>query len=234
MTDAENQPATSHAPLRQAAVLTGLGLLVVAPNLQYLATHVDRGDISLATREMPAADYTLFVPLLVISSLVGCFLSRRYRLGGLGSRQQLRKAAGLVVGGGLAMAVLSYLVIGRHIAAAIPGFFPVGLGWALILSLRGALVEETVARFGMMTIFCGLVRRPWLANVLQAVFFTFVSVKALDFLGITSPLLVCASLGLTFGLHLVLGAVYARYGLIAASLMHFMVDLKFVFHACIY
>jgi hypothetical protein len=230
-------PTTTQTRLRQAAVLTAVGVLAAAPYLHYMTAvarrHGARVEIpAVSARQILTTDFVMLMLLLVITSLVGCFLSRRYKLGGLGSRQQLGEALRYVVPGGLIFSAATYLLFGRHFAVEVPGYYPITIGWALVMPIKAALFEETVARFGMMTVLAGLTRRPWLANVLQAVFFTTLNLKTFAFYGVTADTVIYASLVLTLGIHLSLGAIYARYGLIAAALMHLLIDLKFVLHAC--
>jgi hypothetical protein len=219
-------------------VLTALGIVPAAWHLRYLIGLPELGQAppglpSTSTREVVTTDFLLVWLLLALCSLVGCFLSQRYQLAGLGTWQQLREAAPVVIVGGFALGAASYLVFGRRLAEVAPGLYPDAIGRALLMALKGALVEETVARFGMMTILAGMVRRPWLANILQAAFFTAISVKALAFFGVEVDGFVKASMAAGFALHLVLGAVYARWGLIPAALMHLVADLKFAVHAVI-
>ncbi len=238
MTSPSERASATQAALRLAAGLSVLALLAGAPYLYYLAEVAPRQGASvqlppLGSREVLPRDVLLLALLLVVTSLVGCFFSRRYRLGGLGSREQLRASAAIVVVGGLVLGAVSYLVLGRRLASEVPGLYPVTLGWALVMPLKSALVEETVARFGFMTLLAGLTRRPAVANVVQAVLFTGLGVKAFTYFGVSDPLLMAAGLGLSLVANLAFGAVYARYGLAAASLLHFVVDLKFVAHVVI-
>lgn len=227
----------AQARLRQAAVLTGLGVLGTAPYLHYVASVVPRTAAArvpvVEARAVLTADFLLLLPLLAITSLVGCFLSRRYRLGGIGSLAQLRESLPAVLPAAILLGLLSYLLLGRRLALQAPGLFPDDLGWALVMPLKSALLEETVARFGMMTILAGLTRRPWAANLLQAMFFSGLNLKGFAFFGIPPGPLVWASLGGSLVINLGLGAAYARHGLVAAAVMHLVIDLRFVLHACL-
>jgi hypothetical protein len=231
-------PPTIQVRLRQAGVLTALGTFSAAPYLYYMTSVAQHQGAPLpaaavSAREMLAVDFPLVVLLVVLTSLVGCFLSHRYGLGGLGNWQQLRPVLPYLVACGIACGAASYLLFGRRLALEVPGYYPVTIGWALVMPLKAALLEETVTRFGMMTILAGLTRRPWLANVLQALFFSALNLKAFGFFGIDPGGLVYASLVATLLVNLCLGAAYARYGLLAAALMHFVIDLKFVVHAAL-
>jgi hypothetical protein len=211
-------------------------MLAAVPYLHYMTTVVpgragSAAGLGPSARDVLTTDFLLLLPLLAISSLVGCFLSRRYGLAGLGSWSRLRRALPWVVPAGLAIGAASYLLVGRRFALQVPAYYPQSLGWALVLALKSALLEETVARFGMMTILTGLTRRPWLGNLLQALFFSSLNLKAFAFYGIPAGPLVWLSLLATVGVNLALGATYARWGLVAAATMHLLIDLRFIVHA---
>ena len=120
-------------------------------------------------------------------------------------------------------------------------------------AIKGAVFDEVVARFGVMTICCGILgvrrrsvssafdgrspmgRRIWIANGIQAIFFTGLGWTSLHFFGVSPSLQYwfIASLVASFGIHLLLGTIYARYGLIAAMLFHLGLGLKFIVHGAL-
>lgn len=153
--------------------------------------------------------------------------------GGIGSRAQLQASLPVILPAGVLLGLLSYLLLGHRLALLAPGLYPETAGWALVMPLKSALVEETVARFGMMTVLAGLTRRPWAANLLQALLFSALGLKGFAFYGVPPQPLVWASLAGALAVNLGLGAAYARHGLAAAAVMHFVIDLKFVLHACL-
>jgi hypothetical protein len=173
--------------------------------------------------------------VVLVAALVGSLCSERYGLGGIGDGAKLRAAGKLILIAAPCLGAASYLLLGRSMAVRIPGYYPASVFWASCLALQGALCEEVVARYGMMTIFCGVVRRPWIANVLQAVFFTALGAVGLSFYGlrVSCDALVVASLVVSVAIHLSLGAIYARYGLLASMLFHFVLGLRFVAHALV-
>lgn len=225
----------AHA-LLEAGAVAGVAFAAVVPYLYYL-THVAfpeavrRGPVPL--ERVLEADLTLIGLALVICATSGSLLARRYRLPGLGTLGLLRRGLPYLLLGGAVLAAATYLLFGRHLARQVPGLYPAALHWALLLALKGALFDETVARYGVMTILCGAVRRPWLAAVLQAFFFTFLSHRRIGFFGLApgwSPAYL-ASLVSSVGVHLAQAAAYARLGLLSAAAMHLVVDLKLVAHA---
>lgn len=226
--------ADPHQILRRAGLLAGLAMVAVVP-FAYRSAHTFADAVVRNTRLSPEealrVDLIRLATLIILSALVGSAFSERYRLGGLGRwpgllALRLHLAAVPVFG------VLSYLAFGRVLAARLPGTFPDEPIWALAYALKGAAFDEVVARYGLMTIFAGLAR-PAIANLLQALFFTATIWKGLGFFGVDASYdaYFLLSVGSAFGLHLYLGAIYARHGLIPAMGLHFLYDLRFLLHA---
>ncbi len=181
------------------------------------------------------ADLVSIGLVVLVAALVGTLAARRYGLAGIGDGALLRQSRWLLLLGGPAFGVASYLVFGRALAARVPGIYPISLGWALGHAVKGALFDEVVARYGMMTILCGVVRNHRLANALQAVFFTILAVLGLSFFGLRPSLsaFFVANVVATFLTHVVLGAVFARYGLAAAMLFHLGVGIQYPLHVAL-
>jgi hypothetical protein len=234
-----NDRASLWQPLLTTAWIALAGLLSVAPYVYYLtmvafADRLERRFPALGPAGLAQAELASAALVVLIAALTGALFARRYGLAGVGDRGALRRAApwlalAPVVG------VASYLLLGHALAQRVPQLYPTTLGWALARTLKGALFDEIVARFGMMTILCGIVRRKALANVAQATFFTALGVHGLSFFGTSPPLdaLMVASVAATFGLHLGLGWLFARYGLWTCSLAHLLVGIEYPLHVLV-
>lgn len=223
-----------HPILRRAGLLAGVAMLAVVP-YAYRSAHTFADTIVRNTRLSPEevlrVDLIRLATLIVLSALVGSAFSERYRLGGLGRWPDV-VALRLHLAAVPALGVVSYLAFGRVMAARLPGTFPDEPAWALAYALKGAAFDEVVARYGLMTVFAGLAR-PAIANLLQALFFTATIWKGLGFFGVEASYdgYFLLSVGSAFGLHLYLGAMYARHGLIPTMVLHFSYDLRFLLHA---
>ena len=227
--------------LTRAAVLAGAAYLGGAGYIHYVTNvaFTDRvrehypHSVSTILRE----DLGALAVLVVMTALVGSFFSERYRLGGLGKPREIWAQLGWKIGLlGLLMSLISYLGFGLAISNLVPGYYPTELRWACVVVLKGVFFDEVVARYGMMTIAQGVVRRTWIANGVQAVFFTSLVFKSLPFYGLDvgfTPYFV-AGLMTGLGSHLVFGWFYARHGLLSAMALHFVVDLRFIAHALFY
>ncbi len=224
--------------LRIAALIAGASFLTAAPYVYYVST-VAFGDRirlrfrGLSTYEILRLDMFSIAIVVVLASLAGALFSERYQLRGIGDRSDLRRSRLMILGVGPVLMLVSYFAFGRALADAVPGYYPTSIVWASALVVKGAIFDEVVARYGMMTILRGVVQRTWLANVLQAVFFTAVGFKSMTFFGLEAGLSFAFLLGIgaSFVIHLVEGALYANTGLFAACAFHFVLELKLVLHA---
>ncbi|MBI4699936.1 MAG: hypothetical protein HY744_02015 [Deltaproteobacteria bacterium] len=226
--------------LSTAAVLAALALLSVAPHVYYLtqvafAAAVQESFGPLGTGRVVRADLLALGTVVLMCSLMGALFAERYGLAGLGDRASLRRGWWLFALAAPAIGIASYLLFGRELAERVPGFYPGSLPWAGLRAVKGALFDEVVARFGMMTILCGVVRRPWAANVLQAAFFTVLGLIGLPFFGLhpVPSAYFAAAVIASLAVHLFLGAVYARLGLLAAVACHLGIGSKYVLHALV-
>jgi CAAX prenyl protease-like protein len=226
--------------LRIAALVAGVSFLSAAPYVYYVASIAFADRIrarfpTLDQDELLRLDMISIALVVIIAALVGALFSERYELRGLGDLGDLRRARGLILGFGPPMMIASYLVFGRPLAQAVPGYYPTSIGWAVVLVLKGAIFDEVVARYGMMTIIRGVAPRTVVANVLQALFFTAVGFKSMTFFGLEAAWSTPFVLGIvaSFLVHLVQGALYARHGLVAACCLHLILELKLVVHAIV-
>jgi len=223
--------------LGTAALVAMAAVVGIAPYVYYLsrvrfAHLIGQQAPWRSPVELMRAELLSIGLVVLVAALVGTLAARRYGLVGIGDRALVRQARSLLLFAAPALGVLSYLLFGRALAARVPGIYPSSLGWALGHALKGALFDEVVARYGMMTILCGVVRNHHLANGLQAVFFTVQAVLGLSFFGVRPDLssFFVANVAATFLTHMVLGAVFAKYGLAAVMLFHLGVGIQYPLH----
>lgn len=239
--------------LRVAALLAAVALCAVAPYLHYLtnvafAAAARRRLPGMTAAELLCTEWIALALVVVTASLAGTLGAERYGLRGVGDGASLQEAKWLILLVAPLLSLASYWLLGRHLAERVPGYYPAGLGWALAHVLKGALFDEVVARHGMMTICCGalasraagdsagtaprLTWKVWLANLFQAAFFTALGLGGLSFYGLAPSLsfFFVASLVASLAIHLSLGYVYARYGLVSAMAFHLALGLKHLVH----
>ncbi len=227
--------------LSRAAVLAGAAFLGAAGYVYYLTIvafpdRIDRRFGAASREQILRVDMAMIALLVVVAALVGSIFAKRYRLAGLGTFADLRRSLLLVLTAGPALSIFSYLAYGLAIVDVVPGYYPRQVIWALAVVAKGVLFDEVVARYGMMTIFAGVTPKLWLANLLQATFFTAMVFKSLSFYGLAVVwnAYFLSSLATAFGSHLIYGGLYAKRGLYAAMALHLVVDLRFVAHALVF
>lgn len=222
--------------LRKAGLIAGAAFLSAAPYTYYVSViafpdRVKRAARAISEQELLEVDLSRMALIVVIASIVGTFFSERYGLGGLGDAKRVRRAWPFMVAA-LAVGTASYFIFGARLAAAVPGYYPETIGWAIALMIKNAVFDEIVARYGMMTIVAGVAKKQWMAILLQAIFFTAVGYRSMGFYGVDAALNVFVVGGLiaSVGVHCALGHVYARHGLFAACSVHLALEVERLIH----
>jgi hypothetical protein len=218
--------------VRDALLLGLLTFVFVCAHFVYL-TRV--GFAERIARDIPPERLTRFLTgqlavalgVCLVCAAIGLFLSRRYGLPGVGGAADVKRSLRWTLPGaalGAAVVVMLFDVPFRRIA---PGFYPREWTWALAAAFSAAFTAEVVGRFGMMTIFAGIVRHVPTANAAQALFVTLVSLRNLVLadtpLGLNGPTVGGFVLGM--GGALAAGWVYSRHGLWAVLLGHLVLEL---------
>lgn len=235
---ASSMPPTFWGRLWSAGLIAGAGFLSAAPYLDYVSRiglglgRAGRRALGPFSEDRVMSDLASIALEVTIASLVGVFFSERYGLVGKGDLKSVKRAWAWILIAGPLLALGGYLVFGRVYAERAPGIFPTSLSWALVLMLKGAVFDEVVCRFGMMTIAMGVSRRFWTANVLQATFFTVVGLKGMQLHGLAPDwgVFLFADLASAFVMHVLQGFVCARHGLLASIALHFMRELRLPLH----
>ncbi|MFO0725112.1 MAG: hypothetical protein U1E65_15130 [Myxococcota bacterium] len=221
---------------RGAAWVAGAAYLVAALHAAHVAhealpegTRARAG--SLSPDDILRADLLRLAVVILMSALIGALFSQRNGLLGLGSLDAVRRSWRWTAAGG-ALSLSFYLALGAAQAARFPAQYPCGVVWASLAWLKASVSEEVIARYGMMTLVTGVLRHRTSANLVQAVFFTMVSLRSLT--GAEGVLDLDSagwwSLGSTFLVHLASGFVYARYGLVAAFGLRASTGLRLLLH----
>ena len=223
--------------LSRAALVAGLAFATAAPYLYYLSTVAFPERVSdrfgLSPAEVLAVDLPLTAAAAALAALIGALFSERHGLPGLGTWADLRAALRRFGPVAAIASALGYAVVGRALAARVPGTSPDTLGWALVVWAKAAVFDEVIARYGMLTVVWSVTRRRWLANGLQAAFFTATVVQGLGFLGVapSADPTFAGALALTFAGHLAMGAAQLRYGLRTTVALRALFEVRYLLHA---
>lgn len=220
--------------LRTAALVAGAAYLASAPHAAYLAQHSSARLGGLSADQVLAVDLLRLGVVTILASLIGAFFSGRNGLPGLGGSTTLRAAWRWYLGGA-ALSLGLYFAAGTLLAARFPAQYPCTIGWAAVALAKNSVFEEVIARYGMMTLAVGVLRSKVAGILVQATFFTLVSLRSLpsgaD--GISADVPTTLAIAAAFVVHLASGAVYARHGLLAASLFRAAAGLRLLIHPAI-
>ena len=147
---------------------------------------------------------------------------------------------GLVLG--LVFTPVSYFTVDREIIQLVPQVFPRHWPWALGNMLGSAITQEVIARFGLLTIGIYLFRRlgfrghPWPAIALVSLFGcagTYIFLLKFDLAQEFLPSQIAVGLTMAFFLQWIFCEVYVRKGFLAASCIHFGLNIKLLVYALI-
>jgi hypothetical protein len=178
--------------------------------------------------------------LAFLCALVGFLYSERLKLPKFGRPADAPLWLSLGLTFGLVFTPLSYLAIDRQIIRLIPGVFPTHWLWASANMLGGAITQEVIARFGLLTIGIYLLGRwgfkghPWPAIALISLFGSFGTVVFLLKFELAQKLTLsqlAPTLMMVFVLQWIFGELYVRKGFMAALCVHFGLSVKLVIYA---
>ena len=166
--------------------------------------------------------------LCLVCAGVGVFFSRRYGLGGLGSKQTLRMSLPWLFVFALVGAPVVFFAFDRHFAPIAWIYYPTDPVRAVVAMISNAVTGEIIARFGMMTIIMGVVRNFRAANLLQAMFIAALATRSFSFVGQPFGLNYLSIVGLTLTVagSLLAGWIYYRFGILSAILGRLLVELR--------
>ena len=145
---------------------------------------------------------------------------------------------GLILG--LVFTPVSYFVIDRDIMRLVPRVFPRDWPWALGNMLGGAITQEVIARFGLLTIGIYLFRRlgfkghPWPAIALVSLFGcagTYIFLLKFNLAQEFVFSQIAIGLTMAFFLQWAFCEVYVRKGFLATSCIHFGLNIKLFLYA---
>jgi len=143
---------------------------------------------------------------------------------------------------GLAFTPVSYFVVDREIIQCAPRVFSRHWPWALGNMLGGAMTQEVIARFGLLTIGVYLFRRlgfmghPWPAIGLVSLIGcagSYVFLLKFDLAQEFFTSQIALGLATAFFLQWIFCEVYVRKGFLAALCIHFGLNIKLFVYALV-
>jgi len=172
--------------------------------------------------------------LLILSSFCGFAFSKHYGLPEWGQFQELRKRAfRFYLPIAICLGIISYFFFDRWFGRLAPEFYPKNFFWAFSIPFRSAFLEETVFRFGMVTVFVGAIRRwlnpLWAVGIVSLFYSLVISQKTFELVGLVWDVNVQTMIMVfnSFLTHFLLGYVYLKKGLSHSIFLHFLLTLKY-------
>lgn len=238
-------PLERSQSITSAILFSGFVTLAALPMLvyhfQYLSGHFfsHPPDIPQVYRLAVKQSVLLFLPVM-LCSLIGFIYAPRLRLPGFGVLRDMLfwLPAGLLAGA--LFSPLAYLVLDRHAMQILPALYPLSANEALAEMLGIALTQETLVRFGLLTIAVYLFDRNrngrylHYALVVIACFGSagmYMFLQRVGLYPLLSPWQAGISLVMAFALQWFYCRIFLRYGLLAAICLHFGLNLKYLIYA---
>ena len=219
--------------LIKSLALAVFSTLFAAPYFHYLICEISLGGRFPESVYFSAFLFTqlfiLFI-LCLLSAMVGFSFSKRYELPGFGDRGRFIRAAPSLFLLGSAMTALSYFLFDRFFFEISPVSYPKDALYLVSFTLKGALTDEVILRFCLVTIGVGILQHKGAGVVLAAVVASLFPIKYYHFIGISPAVnyLFITQFLLSLAVNLFLGHLFVSRGLFYAMAFKFFFALKYV------
>jgi hypothetical protein len=216
----------------KSAVLAALGVIATIPYFHYLVFAASSAPIPGTDGwTLVAAQLVLVLILLFLSALIGFSFATRLDLPGLGEVRAWLKGLPILIPCGFFLVALSYFAFDRYFLLISPASFPTDPVYLAAVPFKGAFVDETVLRLGLVTIGVGLVRDKAAGVIVTSAVASLFTIKYFEFIGMPFALdpLFVVHLLLSFLGNLLLGWLFVTRGLLWSMTLTFVLDLKYLF-----
>jgi hypothetical protein len=216
----------------KSAILAALGVIATVPYFHYLVFAAFPAPIPGADGwTLVVGELLLVLILLFLSALIGFSFAGRLDLPGLGETRAWLRGLPVLIPCGLILVAFSYFTFDRYFLLISPASFPTDPVYLLAVPFKGAFVDETVLRLGLVTIGVGLARDKAAGVIVTAAVASLFTVKYFEFIGIPFALdpLFIVHLLLSFFGNLLLGWLYVTRGLLWSMTLTFVIGLKYFF-----
>ncbi len=176
------------------------------------------------------AELLLLFVICFLSSMTGFIFSKRAGLPGFGTAENWMHSLPLLVFLGFGMIVCSWLLFDRHFIQISPVSYPDHPAYLLFFPLKGALTDEIIMRFCLLTICIGLLRRRLAGIFIVSLFASLLTLKYFRFIGISPGFnyLFLMQMLLSFVSNFLLGYVYVTRGLLSSMTLKLIFGAKYV------
>jgi len=198
-------------------------LIFLAPEKAMLPMIPNPGTVLVAEL------FLLFI-ICFLSAMIGFTFSKRAGLPGFGTAENWFQSLPLLLLAGFGMIAVSWLLFDRHFIQISPVSYPDHPLYLVFFPFKGAVTDEVIMRFGLLTVCVGILRRRIAGIVTVSLFASLLTLKYFRFIGISpdfSYLFVMQML-LSFVSHFVLGYVYVTRGLLQSMTLKLIFGAKYV------
>jgi hypothetical protein len=227
-----------HRVIINAFVLASVATLVTIPYVHYLIKTVDRGNLSGSIPVSP--NFIIFQILMLfaislLSAIVGITFGRRYALPGFGIFRNYIQDLPKLIAAGSGLMIISFVFFDRYFFNLSPGSYPKEYFYLMAIPFKGAVAEELILRFGLVTIGVGICKNRFAGVALVSVFATLLSIRYFTFIGmdVAFSYIFVAQVVLTFLINGFLGYLFVTRGLAYAMTIKFVLGFKYLMVALV-
>lgn len=223
----------SRSALGWSLVLGSAATVAIIPHFHYLLFARPDSPWSVKGAEIWRFLFgqTVLVFLVtVLSCLIGFAFSRRLGLPGLGKTATVKRDFKWIACLGTVLSLVSLIGFDIWFIKVLPAAYPDSAWYLLSIPVKGALTEELILRFCMVTLAVGILKSKWAGVFVISILAPFLSLKFFRFVGVEglpAGLLTIQFL-LSFVSNMLLGMVFVTRGLFSCMMLKFFCNLKYV------
>lgn len=220
--------------INQSLLFTLIAIALALPYITYMILYNSNNSIlignSSSVGNLIFAEAIKLTIVVFGSCLIGFYWSKKLGFAGFGRIEDIRYNWIQIIVSGTFIGLLIYLFGDRYFLKVAGGYYPSQLKFAIFIPFYAAFVEETFARFGVMTLLARIFGNKHVANFAAAMIFAVGHVNMFKVAGIIYRLnyLTLGSFILNLGISLFFGYIYWKKGLMTAMAIHFVANLRYL------
>lgn len=227
-----------HRVIINAVVLASVATMLTIPYFHYLIKTIIRGNLSgtiSGSSYFLIFQLSLLFVICLLSAVVGFTFGKRYILPGFGVFRSYIQDLPWLIAAGTGLLIISFVFFDRYFFNLSPGSYPKEYFYLMAIPFKGAVAEELILRFGLVTIGVGICKNRFAAVVLVSVFATLLSIRYFTFIGmdIAFSYIFIVQVILTLLVNCILGYLFVTRGLVYAMTIKFVLGFKYLMVAVI-
>lgn len=217
----------------KSCALASIATVLIIPYFHSLLFHIQRQFPIRATAfpwDLLYSQSALFFIICLLSSMVGYGFMERYALPGFGRIGKWRRSLPFLLATGLFLMLISCLLSDSGFSRTAPALWPKREAvYLLTMPLNSMITDETILRFGFVTIAVGLCRNKPAGVALAALFAAMLTEKYFIFIGVPAApeYLSAVRFVFSFGINFILGWLFITRGLLSSMTVNFVLGLHY-------